>query len=217
MKTRWLFLVSIVVTVVASWVFSRHGDVSPPLATDTQRIDYAAEKIQAVQANDDGDTEYTLMAQSLVHDSNSDEDVLLGLQMNWQPVTNKHYRLLADKAVINQETGDMRLSQRFEFISMTTVSQTKQLSTDTQQLATDTKQLAQTKSINQTGLHIQGQELKGNTKQQQLSSQQPLKVKQGDSQFTAKSMQINLATGDYEFHQVETVFVPNKQKNVPLF
>lgn len=198
MKTRWLFLVAIVVIVLASWVFSRHGDVQPSLATDTQRIDYAAEKIQAVQTNDDGDTEYTLMAQSLVHDSNSDEDVLLGLQMNWKPATNQHYKLLADEAVINQETGNMRLSKQFEFISMNTGANGNQ-------------------AANQQELHIQGQELRGNTKQQQLSSQQPVRVKQGDSQFTASSMQIDLSTGEYEFTQVETIFVPSVQKNVPLF
>ncbi len=194
MNTRLLIVLALIIAAIAAWFFQQQGKISPPVSIETSEVDYEATDIKAVQTNEEGETEYELNAESLVHNPETNQDEMSGITMNWEPSDEQRYRIQADSATINQQTGDLSLSGGF-----TLVSEDK----------TDTSDVEP--------IEVTGQTLKGNTKSRQVYSDEPVKVVQGMNRFEASSMTANLETGDYEFGQVAVTFTPAERQDQALF
>ncbi len=190
-KNKLLFILALIIVVGVSWFFGRNVDIEPPLDVATPEIDYQATEIQAVQTNAQGETEYQLNAKSLSHNNTTNKDELVDMTMDWNPSEIHHYRLTAGLTDFNQETGQLLMHEGFQLLSEPT---------------------AKGDSIN-----IHGKSLTANTHTKQLASTERIEFKQGDNQFTAQAMTANLATGEYEFQQVELEFEPSKRMDKPLF
>ena len=196
MNTRVLIVLALIIAALAGWFFKQQGAISPPVNIEASEIDYEATDIQAVQTNEQGETEYELTADSLTHNPETNQDEMSGITMNWEPSKEQRYRIQAGSATINQQTGDLNLSGGF-----TLVSEGK----------------ADKANLNIEPIKVTGQALKGNTKSRQVYSNERVKVEQGMNRFEAASMKANLETGEYEFGQVAVSFSPSKRQDKALF
>lgn len=193
MNTRVLIILAIIIAVIAGWFFQQQGEITPPIVVAPTDVDYEATDIKAVQTNDDGETEYELSAESLTHNPKTNQDEMSGITMNWVPSADQRYLIEAGSAAINQQSGDLRLSNGFSLLS-------------------EEKATSDIEPIKVTG-----QTLMGNTKSRQVYSNEPVKVEQGMNRFTASSMTANLETGEYEFGQVAVTFTPAERQDKALF
>lgn len=194
MNTRVLIVLALIIAGIAGWFFQKQGKITPPINIEASEVDYEATDIQAVQTNEQGETEYELNAESLTHNPKTNQDEMSGITMNWEPSDEQRYRIQAGTATINQQTGDLHLSSGF-----TLASEDKKASTDIEPIK------------------VTGTALKGNTKSRQVYSDQPVKVEQGMNRFEAASMKANLETGEYEFGQVAVTFTPAERQDKALF
>ncbi len=194
MNTKVLIVLALIIAGIAGWFFQQQGEISPPINIEASEIDYEATEINAVQTNDQGETEYELNAKSLTHNPKTNEDVMSGITMNWKPSDQQQYIIESGTATINQESGDLHLYGGFSL-----VSEDKSTSTAIEPIK------------------VTGQALKGNTKTRQVYSDQPVKVQQGLNTFEASKMKANLETGEYEFGQVAVTFTPAKRQDKALF
>lgn len=191
MKTKPLFIIALIIAVAAFWLFKNNVEISSPISIENPEIDSEATSIEAVQTNEQGETEYQLNAEKLTHNSVTNLDEISGLSMDWTPAANKNYQLTSGKASLNQETGEMLLTGGFKLVGNALDDNTK--------------------------IIVIGTELTGNTKQKVLKSTQPVKVVQGDNSFEAKSMTANLEIGDYDFSNISISFMPVERKDKSLF
>lgn len=191
MKTKPLFIIALIIGVAAFWLFKNNVEISSPISIENPEIDSEATSIEAVQTNEQGETEYQLNAEKLTHNSVTNLDEISGLSMDWTPATNKNYQLTSGKASLNQETGEMLLTGGFKLVGNALDDNTK--------------------------IIVIGTELTGNTKQKVLKSTQPVKVVQGDNSFEAQSMTANLEIGDYDFNNISISFMPVERKDKSLF
>lgn len=191
MKTKPLFIIALIIAVAAFWLFKNNVEISSPISIENPEIDSEATSIEAVQTNEQGETEYQLNAEKLTHNSVTNLDEISGLSMDWTPATNKNYQLTSGKASLNQETGEMLLTDGFKLVGNALDDNTK--------------------------IIVIGTELTGNTKQKVLKSTQPVKVVQGDNSFEAQSMTANLEIGDYDFSNISISFMPVERKDQSLF
>lgn len=191
MKTKPLFIIALIIAVAAFWLFKNNVEISSPISIENPEIDSEATSIEAVQTNEQGETEYQLNAEKLTHNSVTNLDEISGLSMDWTPATNKNYQLTSGKASLNQETGEMLLTGGFKLVGNALDDNTK--------------------------IIVIGTELTGNTKQKVLKSTQPVKVIQGDNSFEAQSMTANLEIGDYDFSNISISFMPVERKDQSLF
>ncbi len=198
MNTRVLIVLALIIAVIAGWFFSQQGDIAPPVSMGPSEVDYEATDIQAVQTNEQGETEYELTAESLSHDPNTNQDVMSGITMNWQPAAEQLYRIESGTATLNQETGDMHLYGGFS------------LASEDQAKTTESGEKI-------APITVTGEALKGNTKSRQVYSEQPVQVVQGTNRFEAATMKANLETGEYEFGQVAVLFTPAERQDKALF
>lgn len=97
--------------------FQQQGEISPPVNTEASDVDYEATDIKAVQTNEQGETEYELNAESLTHNPVTNQDEMSGITMNWKPSDEQRYLIQAGSAAINQQTGELRLSDGFTLVS----------------------------------------------------------------------------------------------------
>ncbi|PIE47035.1 MAG: LPS export ABC transporter periplasmic protein LptC [Gammaproteobacteria bacterium] len=191
MKTKPLFIIALIIAVAAFWLFKNNVEVSTPISIENPEIDSEATGIEAVQTNEQGETEYQLNAKKLTHNSVTNRDEISGLSMEWTPATDKNYQLTSGKASLNQETGEMELTGGFKLVGNALDDSSK--------------------------IIVIGTELTGNTKQKILISNQPVKVVQGDNSFEAQSMTANLEIGDYDFSNISISFMPAERKDKSLF
>ncbi len=198
MNTRVLIILALIIAGIAGWFFQQQGDVAPPVSIGPSEVDYEATDIQAVQTNEQGETEYELNAESLIHDPNTNQDVMSGITMNWEPSAKQLYRIESGTATISQETGDLHLYGGFS------------LASEDQAKTTDSGEKI-------APITVSGEALKGNTKSRQVYSDQPVQVVQGENRFEAATMKANLETGEYEFGQVAVTFTPAERKDKALF
>lgn len=194
MNTRVLIIVTLIIAGLAGWFFKQQGEITPPVNIETSDVDYEATDIKAVQTNEQGETEYELSAESLIHNPVTNKDEMKGITMNWEPSDEQRYRIEAGTAAISQQTGELSLSGGFSLISE-----------------------GKTGKPEVEPIKITGATLKGNTKSGQVYSNEPVKVEQGMNRFEASSMKANLETGDYEFGQVAVSFTPADRQDKALF
>ncbi len=198
MNTRVLIILALIIAGIAGWFFTQQGEIAPPVSIAPSEVDYEATDIQAVQTNEQGETEYELNAESLIHDPNTNQDVMSGITMNWQPSAEQLYLIESGTATLNQETGDLHLYGGFS------------LASEDQAKTTDSGEKI-------APITVTGQALKGNTKSREVYSEQPVQVVQGENRFEAATMKANLETGDYEFGQVAVMFTPAERQDKALF
>lgn len=198
MNTRVLIILALIIAGIAGWFFTQQGEIAPPVSIAPSEVDYEATDIQAVQTNEQGETEYELNAESLIHDPNTNQDVMSGITMNWQPSAEQLYLIESGTATLNQETGDLHLYGGFS------------LASEDQAKTTESGEKI-------APITVTGQALKGNTKSREVYSEQPVQVVQGENRFEAATMKANLETGDYEFGQVAVMFTPTERQDKALF
>ena len=194
MNTRVLIVITLIIAGLAGWFFKQQGDITPPVNIETSDVDYEATDIKAVQTNEQGETEYELSAESLMHNPVTNKDEMIGITMNWEPSDEQRYRIEAGTAAISQQTGELSLSGGFSLISE-----------------------GKTANPEVEPIKVTGVTLKGNTKSGQVYSNEPVKVEQGMNRFEASSMKANLETGEYEFGQVAVSFMPADRQDKALF
>lgn len=229
MNTRNLIILTVLIALAAAWFYHTQGDVQPPVQIKASELEYEASDITAVQTNEQGETEYQLTAESLVYNPQTNQDEMSGITMNWQPTSQQHYRIRAGKATLNQQTGDMVLSNGFELVSMTGSSDALSEGSQSQQAEQSQRQ---TGSADQSmssptaatpsqpvvpSITVVGSTLTGNTKQRKIYSEDAVKVTQGSNSFEAATMRANLETGDYEFGQIAVSFTPSQRQDKSLF
>ena len=179
------------VIMVAAWFFYQEDPKIEPTVPAKPDVSYEVTEIKAVQTNEEtGETEYTLTADSLVQNA-SGEDEMLGAVMNWQPPEGEKYSIEAKRAVLEQSTGDMALSDGFT--------------------------LTREAVDNKPKLVITGNKLSGNTKSRMLSSDEPLTVVNGEDRFKAQGFSANLQTGEYEFSKIEVLYSSAPIQDKSLF
>jgi len=92
-NTRVLIILALIIAGIAGWFFQQQAEVTPPVSVGPSEVDYEATDIKAVQTNEQGETEYELNAESLRHDPNTNQDIMSGITMNWEPSAKQLYRI----------------------------------------------------------------------------------------------------------------------------
>lgn len=197
MNNRLLIVVAVIVVILATWFYNTQGETQAPIQIAKPDIEYEATDITATQTDDAGNTEYEVTAQKIERNKQTNQDEMIGIVMKWKPSKDYYYQLTAQRAVLNQETGNIVLSGKVDV---------------TQILDTSDKFMNHDIDDNtDIMMKISAEQIHGNTKQKELYSDYPVVVEQGDNTFEAKNMRGNLQTGDYEFGQIEAIFMPESQ------
>ncbi len=195
MNNKLLLILSLLIAIGAGWFFGNNTKVEPPIKVAPPEVEYEATEINAVQTNDEGETEYEVNAKSLSHNNKTNKDELLDVTMDWQPTEGKKYQLTSGVTDLDQQTGELRMSGGFKLVSHAEGKDGKAVEP----------------------IIIVGDRLQGNTKLKQVRTDHPIKFKQGDNQFTAKGLVANLETGEYQFTGIEISFTPAERQDKPLF
>ncbi|WP_163598506.1 LPS export ABC transporter periplasmic protein LptC [Moraxella catarrhalis] len=191
MNFRILSVLGIIALAVAVWFFYQEDVEVKPALPEVPTVDSEVTQIKAIQTDPKtGATEYTLTADSLIQNANG-QDEMLGATIHWQPPQGETYTLTADRATLEQNSGDLRLSQGFRLVRAATADKPEMI--------------------------IEGLNIIGNTKNRTVSSQDPLTVQQGMDRFKAQGFRANLQTGEYEFDHIEALFDAPKRQNQTLF
>ena len=192
MNFRILAVLGVVAIAVATWFYYKaESEIKPAIPDAPTATSYEVSKIEAVQTNPEtGETEYTVVADSLVQNANG-EDELVKATIDWQPPQGEKYALTAERATLDQNSGELNLKQGFRMVRAATADKAEMV--------------------------IVGNSLTGNTKSRVLQSAEPLTVTQGTDSFKAQGFQANLDTGEYEFHKIEVQFNAPKRQDKPLF
>lgn len=178
------------VGVVGWYYFSQNQPIITPTLS-TPNIHSQVSKIHAIQTHaDTGEIEYQLTANALVQNAQGNDE-LQEVIMHWTPTAHDHYTIVAKVATLTKKTGDFVFGQGFI--------------------------LTHHANAMQPALVISGNTLTGNTKTKLISSQSPLNITQGDNQFTAKQLQADLKTGDYDFYDIHMQFAAPVRTDKPLF
>ncbi len=191
MNAKILSVLGVMALMVAVWFFYKEDVKVKPAVPQAPEATYEVTDIKAVQTSPEtGKTEYTLTADSLVKNAKG-IDEMLGIVMDWQPPEGESFHLTAKRAIFEQDTGDMSLTENF--------------------------QLTRKSTNDKPDMVIIGENLIGNTKTRMVQSQNPITVTQGDDSFTAEGFTADLARGEYEFNKIQTIFNPPQTKDTPLF
>lgn len=191
MNVRILSVLGVMAIIAAAWFFYQEDPKMEPAVPSGPDVSYEVTKIKAVQTNEEtGETEYTLTADSLIQNTNG-EDEMLGAVMNWQPPQGEEYIIEAKRAILEQSTGDLVLSDGF----------------------TLTREAVNRKPK----LVITGNKLIGNTKTHTVMSNEQLTVENGEDYFKAQSFSANLETGEYEFNKIEVIYSAAPRQDKSLF
>lgn len=191
MNIRILSVLGVMALAVASWFFYKEDVEIKPAVPTVPEAAYEVTEIKAVQTNPEtGETEYTVTAESLVQDANGNDE-MKNATVRWQPPSGDRFVVTAQRAALNQETGDLHLSHGFR--------------------------LEREAGSNQPAMVIAGNKLTANTKTRIVSSSEPLTVQKGNDSFKAGAFTANLQTGEYAFDHIEVLFTPPKRDDKPLF
>lgn len=191
MNVKILAVLGVMALTVAVWFFYQEDVAVKPAVPEAPKTSYEITEIKAVQTSPEtGQTEYTLTADSLIkNEQGSDE--MVNAKMDWTPPNAQSYHLNASRASLNQQTGDLRLTQGFELVRK----------------GDETK----------ADMVIKGNVLLGNTKERTLKSDEPVTIQQGEDSFKAEGFVADLQAGEYEFHRIQMAFNPPKREDKPLF
>lgn len=191
MNAKILSVLGVMALMVAAWFFYKEDVKIKPATPAAPEATYEVTDIKATQTSPEtGKTEYTLTADSLVKNTKG-VDEMLGIVMDWQPPEGESFHLTAKRAVFEQDTGDMKLTESFE--------------------------LTRKGDGDKPDMVIVGANLIGNTKTRVVQSQEPITITQGEDSFTAAGFTADLAKGEYEFYKIQTTFNPPETKDTPLF
>lgn len=187
MSTKALFILGLFLIVIAGYFYASNDASLGKLNLKPSDIDYQASQINALQTNVNGEVSYHLKAQAVTHYQHAKTAVLSQPDIVWRTANQKQVQLTAEQAQLDEAKQLAQLSGN--------VKMTSQSLDPTQATAPIT---------------LTGQNFIGNLATKQVVSNQPLKVEQGSSQFTAKTVNANADTGDYEFEHVSMAFLPAK-------
>lgn len=191
MNAKILAVLGVMALMVAAWFFYKEDVSVKPATPEVPTTSYEITEIKAVQTSPEtGQTEYTLTADSLVKNAQG-SDEMVNAKMDWTPPNAQSYNLTANRASLDQATGDLRLSDGFVLTRK----------------GDDTK----------ADMVIKGNLLTGNTKERTVKSDEAVTVEQGEDRFLAQGFVADLAQGEYEFSQIEVQFSPPKREDKPLF
>ena len=191
MNAKILAVLGVMALMVGAWFFYKEDVPVKPATPDVPTASYEITEIKAVQTSPEtGQTEYTLTADSLIKNAQGAEE-MVNAKMDWMPPNAQSYNLIANRASLDQATGDLRLSDGF----------------------TLTRKGDQTKA----DMVIKGSLLVGNTKERIIKSDEPVSVAQGDDLFLAQGFVADLMQGEYEFSKIQVQFSPPKREDKPLF
>lgn len=191
MNAKILGVLGVMALMVAAWFFYKEEVDIKPTLPKAPNVSYEVTDIKAVQTNaQTGQTEYTLTAESLVQNSQG-EDEMLNAKMDWQPPQGEHFYLEASRVSLSQKTGDITFNQGFS--------------------------LTRKGNAQKADMVIKGDYLTGNTKTHTVGSDKAVTMIQGEDSFRAQSFRANLQTGEYEFDNIEVQFNPPSRTDKPLF
>lgn len=187
MSTKVLFVLSLLLIVIAGYFYASNDANLGKLNLKPSDIDYQASQVDGLQTDTNGEISYRLKAQTVTHYQNAKTAVLSQPDIVWRTANQKQVQLTAEQAQLDEA---------------------KQLA----QLSGNVKMTSQSLDPNQVTppITLTGQNFIGNLATKQVVSNQPIKVEQGNNQFTAKTINANADTGDYEFEQVSMTFLPAK-------
>lgn len=190
MNIKILISLSLLIIVLAVWYFNKQEVVIAPTVPTAPTSSYEITQIKAIQTSPEtGQTEYTLTADSLVKNADG-KDEMINAKMDWTPPASQSYSLTAARAIL-EDTGELSLSEGFT--------------------------LTRRGDNARPDMVMAGMTLVGNTKERTVRSDTPLTVVQGDDKFEAQGFSANLATGEYEFYQIQMLFDPPARNDKPLF
>lgn len=191
MNIRILSVLGVMALMVATWFFYKEDVEVKPALPAAPAATYEVTEIKAVQTNPEtGETEYTVTAESLVQNAGGNDE-MKNATVRWQPPNSDSFVVTAQRAILNQETGDLHLSHGFR--------------------------LEREATKDQPAMVITGDKLVANTKTRVVSSSEPLTVNKGNDSFKAASFTANIQTGEYAFDRIEVLFTPPKRDDKPLF
>ncbi len=191
MNAKILSIIGLLILAVGVWFFYKEDVKVEPAVPSAPQASYEVTEIKAVQTNEQtGDVEYTLTADSLVKNTQG-EDEMVNAKMDWSPPDGEQFQLTASRATLDQAAGDMKLAEGFVL--------TKK--------GTDAK----------PDMVIKGTLLTGNTKTYHVQSDEPINVTQGEDSFSAKGFSANIQKGEYEFNKISIQFNPPERQDKPLF
>lgn len=190
MNAKILGVLGVMALMVAVWFFYQEEVQIKPATPSAPDTSYEVTDITATQTNaQTGQTEYTLTAKSLVEKDGQDH--MIDANMDWQLPTGEHYHIKAGDIVLNQQTGEITISDGFSL----------------------------TKKAQNEGddLIIKGERLQGNTKTRQLGSDTAVSITQANNAFDAQGFVADLTKGEYEFRQITVLFEPAVRTDTVLF
>ena len=196
MNTRFLFILSLIVTVFAVWFYRNQGELDSVINLSETNIEYQATDILAVQTNEEGVAEYSLTADDLTHYAAENFDKLVAMKLNWRPSDSRSVVINADEAVMYHEQSKVVMTNNVLFSS--------QQSNDVQAAVKPPMKLV-------------AEELIGNLETKQVYSNKPIAVTQDKNSFDSAGFKGDMTTGDYEFSQVAVTFMPPARNDRPLF
>lgn len=197
MSSRWLIMVSSVLSVLAVYFYMHRDKVPQPKAAFDARFDYWAEDISSVQTDDTGAVAMSVQAKKLTHELKTDTLVLTNMQAKQvitdtaEPNTPTTVAFSADKAVWQRKNHTLTLADNI------TVLRTKK--TSPHEPSIQDSKTTQTQQLKAENLHY-------HTKTKQLSTQFPVLFSSGKSYIKASAMRANLGTGMYQFDFLQAQF-----------
>lgn len=191
MNAKILAVLGVMALMVGAYFFYKEDVEVKPTIPEAPKTSYEITEIKATQTSPEtGQTEYTLTADSLIKNSDG-EDEMVNAKMDWTPPNAQSYHLNANRASLNQATGELKLAEGFV--------------------------LTRKGDGKKPDMVIKGTHLTGNTKTRKLASEQNVQVEQGEDRFEAKGFEADLTQGEYEFRQIQMQFSPPKREDKPLF
>lgn len=191
MNGKILAVIALVAIVLALWLFNHNRPQDIGITAPNADIQSEVSDITASQINPEtGKIEYTLTAKSLIQNQ-SGQNELKEMVMTWTPPSGEIYEIKSATAILDDKTGDMTLTDGTVF--------SKKASASTDEMI------------------VTAEGLIGNTKTRQIQSTSAIHVSQGSHQFKAQSMTGNLNSGDYEFTNIATEFMPPVRNDKALF
>ncbi len=187
MSTKALFVLSLVLIIIAGYFYASNDASLGKLNLKPSDIDYQASQIDGLQTNATGDIQYRLKATAVTHYQNAKMAVLTDPTIIWRTANQKEVKLTAQTAQLDEAK---QLAQLSGNVMMTN------------------QNLDQ--AIDSPVITLKGQDFIGNLQTQQVVSNRPLTVNQGNSQFTAQDVAADINTGDYTFNKVSMTFLPAK-------
>lgn len=191
MSAKIFALLGVMALMVGVWFFYKEDVEIKPATPQTPKTSYEITEITATQTSPEtGQTEYTLTADSLIKNADG-SDEMVNAKIDWTPPNAQSYHLSANRASLDQATGELNLTKGFVLTRK----------------GDDTK----------PDMVIKGSLLSGNTKERTVKSDEVVTVEQGEDRFEAKGFVADLTQGEYEFRHIQVQFNPPTREDKPLF